>query len=291
MGRSSRGQYLIYIAVFMAFLFLYLQFQRTEEGFTSSELHEIPFFVPHTTQDERRQVSNVPLVLYQSWHTNQVPTKMKESIYTLIQMNPECDYYLYSDETSLRYLEEEYDDDVVSAFNTLKPGAYKSDLWRYCILYKKGGIYLDIKLQSVKPLAPIIEANPTIFVRDWPGSCTEEIGIYNAFMAAPPNNPIFKFCIDDIVNSCKMKLYKNGVLDITGPCLLGQMIKEHISLEHIERLPFKMIWFRNPPTNDVEIQYNGDVIIKSYKEYREEQKSFQKTRHYGEMWMSRDVYA
>ena len=33
MGRTSRGQYLIYIAVFMAFLFLYLQFQRTEEGF------------------------------------------------------------------------------------------------------------------------------------------------------------------------------------------------------------------------------------------------------------------
>ena len=35
MGRTSRGQYLIYIAVFMAFLFLYLQFQRTEEGFDS----------------------------------------------------------------------------------------------------------------------------------------------------------------------------------------------------------------------------------------------------------------
>jgi mannosyltransferase OCH1-like enzyme len=222
---------------------------------------------------------------------NKVPIKMKECIYTLITMNPECDYYLYSDEASLEYLKEDYDEEVVSAFNSLKPGAYKSDLWRYCILYKRGGIYLDIKLQSVKPLVPIIEANPTIFVRDWPGSCTEELGIYNAFMVSPPNNPIFKYCIDDIVKSCKLKLYKNGVLDITGPCLLGQMIKEHNSLEHIQKLPFKMIWFNNPPTNDVEIQYNGDVIVKSYKEYRAEQKSFQKAAHYSQMWMNRDVYA
>ena len=150
---------------------------------------------------------------------------------------------------------------------------------------------MDIKLYTVKPLVAIIEANPTIYVRDWPGSCSKEVGIYNAFMVAPPNNQIFKYCIDDIVNSCKLKLYKSGVLDITGPCLLGEIIEKHISLEHIETLPFKMIWFRNPPTNDVEIQYNGDPIIRSYKEYRAEQKSFQKTKHYADMWMSRDVYA
>jgi mannosyltransferase OCH1-like enzyme len=281
----------MYIGVLIGFLLIYLHFQGMEEGFQAGELHDIPFFIEHTARNEQREVSNVPLVIYQSWHTNKVPTKMKESIHTLINMNQECDYYLYSDDASLKYLTQDYDEEVVSAFNTLKPGAYKSDLWRYCILYKRGGIYLDIKLQSVKPLLPIIEANPTIYVRDWPGSCTEEIGIYNAFMVSPPNNPIFKHCIDDIVNSCKLKLYKNGVLDITGPCLLGQMIKQHISLDHIHTLPFKMIWFRNPPTNDVEIQYNGDVIIKSYKEYRAEQKSFQKTTHYSQMWMNREVYA
>jgi hypothetical protein len=69
------------------------------------------------------------------------------------------------------------------------------------------------------------------------------------------------------------------------------MIKEHESLDYIQKLPFKMIWFNNPPTNDVEIQYNGDVIVKSYKEYRDEQKAFQKTIHYSQMWMNRDVYA
>ena len=119
MGRTSRGQYLIYIVVFMAFLFLYLQFQRTEEGFTSSELHEIPFFVPHTTQDERRQVSNVPLVLYQSWHTNSVPAKMKETIYDLVKKNPEFDYYLYSDKECSRFIQEHYEKEVVDAFNSL----------------------------------------------------------------------------------------------------------------------------------------------------------------------------
>ena len=29
------------------------------------------------------------------------------------------------------------------------PGAYKADLWRYCILYIYGGIYIDIKLEPI----------------------------------------------------------------------------------------------------------------------------------------------
>ena len=290
MGRKQRAQYLIYIVLAVVAILLYLRLGGGVEGFAGeSELVDVPFFIPHKSSNDSRLVANVPLTIYQSWHDNKVPLKMKETIYKLIEINPECDYYLYSDDKSRSFIKENFDEDVLNAFDSLKPGAYKSDLWRYCILYKNGGIYLDIKLYSMKSLIPIIKENPTIYVKDWPGSCSEEIGIYNAFMVSPPNNEIFKYCIDDIVNSCKLKIYKDGVLSITGPCLLGNIIKDNISLEFIQTLPFKLIWFGRPE-NNVEIQYNGDAIIKSYSSYREEQSKFQKTKHYSEMWISRDVY-
>lgn len=284
MGRSRRPV-LFYIGIVLACIVAYICLQRIQEGFEGPQLFDIPFHISRKRVDIPTVVSGVPLVFYQSWHSNKVPVKMKETIYKLLDMNPEFDYYLYSDEKSLEYIKEKYDNDVVDAFNTLKPGAYKSDLWRYCVLYKEGGVYLDIKFYSVVPLLNIIRDNPIIYVRDLPHPCG---GIYNAFMASPPNNDIFKHCIDDIVNSCKLKLYKDTQLSITGPCLLGDMVKKYIEADHVQKLPFNIVWHWQDRNSD--IHYNNEVIIKSYIEYRAEQSTFQKTMYYSDMWAAKDVY-
>jgi mannosyltransferase OCH1-like enzyme len=259
---------IVFILIFLSVYHLNLIQYNTEAFRVNNKLHEIPFFIENTDIYSPRTVSNVPLVIYESWHSNRVPVKMKDTIYKLIKMNPEFDYYLYSDKTSL------------------KPGAYKSDLWRYCILYKKGGVYLDIKYYSLVPLINIIRENSLIFVKDILSSCPTHRGIYNAFMVSPPNNNIFKICIDDIVNSCKFKLYKVNCLDITGPCLLGKITKEELTKNYVNKIKFSI----KTSTDGHIVLYNGDEILKIYKEYREEQKQFQKTKHYGEMWKNRDVY-
>ena len=296
MGRRKNGQYLFYIAAIIVCILIYLRYSVSTEGFNAIEdtLSEIPEFIPHKTYNEERVVSGVPLVIYQSWHINKVPPKMKESIYKLIEMNPEFDYKLFSDATSVKYIQDNFDEGVVNAFNALKPGAFKSDLWRYCILYKEGGVYLDIKLHTIKPLLPVIRDNPTIYVKDLKGSCIgEDVGLYNAFMVSPPGNVIFKYCIDDIVNSAKFKLYKDTFLSVTGPCLLGDIVYKNISLDYIKQLKFRLFWYGNMPENDVEIKYNGDSIIKSYIGYRMEQSKYltvQKTKHYSTLWNDRDIY-
>jgi hypothetical protein len=289
MGRF-RGKYLLYALVIIGVSICLIR-STVKEGFEEEEdTFYVPPFIKHSKGDEHRIVSGVPLVIYQSWYTNKVPAKMKENIYRLIERNPEFDYKLYSDEASFKFIKANFSADVANAFNTLKPGAYKSDLWRYCILYKNGGVYLDIKCFSVKPLLPIIEENPVIFVRDLPRACNEHIGIWNGFMATPPNNTIMKACIDDIVNSCKMKLYKFNSLSITGPCLLGSFIRDKISFDYINSLKFKFVWF-GPPQHNMEIQYDGETIIKSYPEYRAEQSKFQKGEHYSTAWYNKNVYA
>ena len=249
--------------------------------------YEVPFFIEHKDTYSPRSVSNVPLVIYESWHSNTVPEKMKENIYKLLKMNPQFDYYLYSDEACLQFIKENFDQDVMNAFNILKPGAYKSDLWRYCILYKKGGMYLDIKYYSLVPLVNIIKENPLIFVRDIPKACRVKMdGIYNAFMVSAPNNNIFKICIDDIVNSCKNRLYKHSPLDITGPCLLGEVVKKQNSNNYIDNLKFAVKDLYGIHI----IFYNNIEILKIYSEYRKEQKYFQKTFHYGTLWSFGLVY-
>ena len=282
MGRPQ-SQGLLYIGLIITCIvaFIYLRYARERvEGFEGPQLFDIPFYTLRKKNDIPTIVAGVPLVLYQSWHINRVPVKMRETIYKLLDKNPEFDYYLYSDEKSLEFIKENYDDEVVDAFNTLKPGAYKSDLWRYCILYKNGGVYVDIKFYSLIPLINVVRRSPTIYVKDLPAPCK---GIYNAFMSSPPNNIIFKKCIDDIVNSCKLKLYKRNSLDITGPCLLGDILNtSNIPISN----DFKLEW--SQPSEKV--TYKGVVILKAYPEYRSEQHAFQKSPRYGILWENRDVY-
>ena len=84
----------------------------------------------------------------QTFKTNQIDIQKFYSISTILNLYPNFVYTFYSDARSIEYFKQK-DKRLIAYFNKLKPGAYKADLWRYCILYKKGGIYLDIKYKCL----------------------------------------------------------------------------------------------------------------------------------------------
>ena len=110
----------------------------------------------------------------------------------------------FNDEKCLQFLEEFFDKEVSQAFKLLKKGAHRADLWRYAVLYKKGGIYMDIKSYptvSLKTIAQLIDNQPNFtwlaVMNGWKDH------IYNGIIATPPNNPIILQCIQHIVANVK----------------------------------------------------------------------------------------
>ena len=255
------------------------------------ELFDVPFHIARTKDSEDQVRNSVPLVIYETWHSHQLPKGMAENIKTLLKMNPEFDYYLYSDDECANFIKDNFDKDVLEAFQMLRPGAFKSDLWRYCILYKRGGVYLDIKYYSVVPLVDIIDENQTVFVRDTTAPRTAEGCFYNGFIVSPPNNEIFGKCISDIVLSTKNKLYKRNVLDITGPCMLGRILAKEYTKNFYTSAKFDYsnlngnFWNYHPG-----ISYKGKVILKHYKNYRDEQLKTEADMTYGKLYMKGKVY-
>ena len=274
---------LLFSSVFLLVVawFLY-KYNREQEEKKQIELYHFPHYIPRLKKQEEEVRNGVPLIIYESWKTREVPKGMRDNIQQLLKTNPEFDYYLYSDEECAAFIADNYDKDVLAAFRILKPGAYKSDLWRYCILYKLGGVYLDVKYYSTVPLINLIDENPTVFVKDLGRHC-----IYNAFMISPPKNEIFKLCIDDIVKSCKERLYKKTPLDITGPCLLGSIIKEKYGSEYIHNMDMK---HKVSIFNDRSISYKGKTILKEYDSYRLEQKQSRTGQYYADLYWKGDIY-
>jgi len=68
----------------------------------------------------------------------------------LNRVGVDCIHYLFHDAECRDFIAQEYPPDVLMAYDRLIPTAFKADLWRYCVLYKYGGVYLDAKLGGVR---------------------------------------------------------------------------------------------------------------------------------------------
>lgn len=287
MVKRKKNILIIFFVVCCLLYILYTMYMmyRRREGF-QLETATIERHIGRVDTSGPTEVSGVPLVVYRSWQTENIPTRMMGAVRKTMAMTPEFDNEFFTDQDCIDFIDTNYEPNVGKAFRCLKPGAYKSDLWRCCILYKRGGIYIDIKLELYLPLKDILEQHPKIFIVDeaWGLSCENATPLWNGVMSSPPGNPMFKACIDEIVEHCKNKEYKSNDLEITGPCLLGKMVERYEGKEFIHSMPFKHTQARH-------FFYNDQKMFMEYDGYREDQAANQTTRkRYGEMWKERDIY-
>ena len=169
---------------------------------------------------KREYNSIMPLKIYQTWYTKNLPPKMNENVENLKKQNPRFKHYLFDDNDCREFIKNNFDSDVLNAYDSLIPGAYKADLWRLCVLYINGGIYLDIKLSCINGFKLIELTEKNHFVRDRP----LPLSIYNAVIACEKNHPFLLLSIQKIVDNVKKKYYGPGPLWPTGPEMLGDII-------------------------------------------------------------------
>ena len=67
------------------------------------------------------------------------------------------DYNFYNDEDARTFLSSHFPPEVREAYDALIPGAYKADLFRYCILLIHGGIYADVDVLLSVDLDKLVE--------------------------------------------------------------------------------------------------------------------------------------
>ena len=299
-------------------------------------------------------------IIFQTWHTTYPPTslppKMRETVNHIIAANPECDHRLFNDTECRHFIRDNFPRQVLDAYDTLIPTAFKADLWRYCVLYIHGGIYLDIKYKPVNnfkftdlfkkvtvltkeevinrqqrsEISSEISNNdeteyviPEIFVleRNIPNFwCPGTFGIHNALIISPPNTPILRKCIEQIVYNVTNRLkypfhedpsthyFPTTPLFITGPGLLATIFyKEKIKQQTISYDTLKPHFYLFFNTEDdipyIQISTSSSSssssptsitrILEMYNEYRSEQYAYRNkegTDHYTILW-NKGIYA
>ena len=219
---------------------------------------------------------------------------------------PMINYNQYNNNDCNEMICKNFPSDVYLAYTKLIPGAFKSDLWRLCVLYMNGGLYIDSHIKPISiDICSLLKVPDYVFCIDYPCSSSY---IYNAFIMAPKRSPLIKELINEIVINVRNEYYPKRDLEISGPGLHGRIIKEFLNIREFEE-GFKIIDNRtylfmshnivkntvynskNTNKNKYDIRFNNEVICNCrYENYRKELNEICKIPHYSALFKEHKVY-
>ena len=177
----------------------------------------------------------IPKQIFQTWMTSELSPELKKIRDSWIIKNPGYSYKLYNDLEADNFILEHFGDTVHKCYRKIIPGAFKADLWRYCVLYVYGGIYAD--------LDTICMNNLDSFIREYSFVCPIDLNtnpyegnhnLFNSFIGIVPNSEIMLNCIKFIVNNIMNNKIPQSRLDFAGPGVIGRAVNKYLLLPETE---------------------------------------------------------
>lgn len=135
--------------------------------------------------------------------------------------------FFYDDAACDSFIKNNFSEKVYKAYTRLPLSVMKSDLWRYCVIYKYGGIYTDADAEC--RINPDIFTSPKTLLVCGPES--DGVHLCQWCFAAPKNSPIMRSIIDlsveRILNIPKIK-GEHVVHYLTGPLCFTEGIEKYL---------------------------------------------------------------
>lgn len=243
--------------------------------------------------------NKIPRIIIQTNEKTKIPRKMLRSIETILEDNPEYTYLYFTNGKVRDFIRKHFSMRVVNAYDKLKPGAYKADLFRYCALYILGGVYIDTGMVSNAPLRSLIKKDDVFISPEDNGTK----GVYNAFICCAPKSQIMEIAIRLVVKNVESDTYGHDPLVITGPLALANALKMYLKSKGYKNYTPKPDETVAPGIRIIkyvrtgfcytegQISDGGNYLFLSrYPGYYQDRKWYYTNKHYSAMWRDKDVY-
>jgi hypothetical protein len=197
----------------------------------------------------------------------------------------------------LKFIEENYEKRYADAYMKLIPKAYQADLFRYLVMYRYGGVYMDFSMKPLIPLKDIIKSYKEVYVRD---RLPMPI-VYNAFICTLKQSKILEKCIEKCINNIESNDYGYDALCVTSPIILGETFAE-IGIEglfvdgkiEIGKINDSLFvysfefgddeYFKDPENNELVVKNKVD------NHYNIVYKDKKNKLHYSSLWQNKIVF-
>jgi mannosyltransferase OCH1-like enzyme len=200
-----------------------------------------------------RSLSLIPRKIMQTYKSRYVGKRMSNAIGTVIEKSQEFTHYYYDNNDAQRFIDKFFDRDTSDAWDRLKPGAYKADLFRLCWLFIHGGVYLDVTMTPVMNMTQIFKhidkvtgpGNPIDLILATGQPCHAPNPMYQALIICRSRHRFIARAITDVVVAVNERTITTNALALTGPIRFGLSLCKYFEMDVSRPLPI------NPKTGRI----------------------------------------
>lgn len=190
----------------------------------------------------------IPSVVYQTWDTRLLGKTHAAALERFRAQNPEFAFALITKDERDAFMEREFaGHPILEIYRKGQFGPLKVDIWRYCFIYKNGGIYFDINKCLKQPIRQLLADDAAAWL-----SYETTLGelfppLHAVLWMQHPNNLLanwaFGFAADHPILAKTLELIcayypmfadkkfpqpKNAIVKFTGPVMLTLAWHEYL---------------------------------------------------------------
>ena len=205
----------------------------------------------------------IPRIIHQIYEDMSGPTPLLRGIsQSWKELNPDWEYRFWNKKDIDAFLGMYYPD-LIPIYQAFPYDVQRWDAVRYLILYKIGGLYVDMDYECTENISPLLCETECAMGMEPRGNAVLRRMPYivgNAFMATVPGHPYFKELIDAVFHDNKNRgaLYpERSILDTTGPYMTTRVYDNSKYKEQVSLIPAELV---APLTRDEVLKVMDDEI-------------------------------
>lgn len=176
----------------------------------------------------------IPKIIHQTFKSADLPFLTRWHIARFRKKNADYAYEFYDDARIEQFIRSEFGDEVFFLYKKINIGAAKADFFRYAVLLKKGGIYLDIDCKVKGSFDYMVRPDDNALL-----SLEKHHDFYVQWaMFYEPGHPFLQKTMEMIYDNIRENKYPHDVHQMTGPAVYTLAINE--CLKENPDIPYRM---------------------------------------------------
>jgi mannosyltransferase OCH1-like enzyme len=206
--------------------------------------------------DASEQFTNQKIspVVYQTWEDHFFGKTHFKEIQQFRALNPELDFKLFDKSQRESYMQEFWGEHAIyPIFTQSQFGPMQADIFRYCLLFERGGFYFDISKGCTTPLSSFLKNTSSALISFESHDCVippspvlehrlqcAEKQVLQWGMGFAKGHPILKRMIENIClhyplfKGKSFENPKNAILRFTGPGMYTKSVREYFENQEDE---------------------------------------------------------
>jgi hypothetical protein len=175
---------------------------------------------PKVSDAAQKSGPKIPHIFHQVWDTHKIPIMYAKWMQTWLEKHPSWQHWIWTLE-DVRSLISHHYPSYLTLYDSYEAPVFRADVMRYFVLHRYGGVYVDLDMESLRPLDSWTTSDYYCLVSE---ECYEHTfvvreekstNVMNGFIASSPGHPF----LDRVIRSLDEAAlrYFGDYMYATGP--------------------------------------------------------------------------